>query len=155
MRKTGREIYEYHGGVGTKLYNSWRAMKQRCYDPSQYKPEYQGKGITVSSEWQKFAGFREWAYVNGYKEGLSIDRIDVDGDYCPENCRWITRSENSRQRNFGYDYSKAKFSRRFIIVNGMKLNVREYVELRGLVYNTFRKGIKNMPLLLTEQQLTA
>lgn len=146
--KSGREIYEYHGGVGTKLYNSWRAMRQRCYTPSQYTPHYQGKNIQICEEWNKFAQFRERALSNGYIEGLTIDRINVDGDYNPDNCRWITKSENSRQRNFGYDYSKANFNKRFILYNGKKLTVRQFVDLKGLVYNTFRKSLRNKPLLI-------
>jgi hypothetical protein len=54
-------------------------------------------GISVCPEWQKFEGFRDWALANGYREGLSLDRIFVWGDYEPGNCEWVTRSENSRR----------------------------------------------------------
>lgn len=87
-----------HGGCGDNLYNSYRAMKDRCYNPNYHHYErYGGRGIIVCDEWKNnYAAFRNWAYANGYKEGLSIDRIDNDGIYCPENCRWVTQKEQVR-----------------------------------------------------------
>lgn len=82
-----------------KLYQIYIEMKRRCYDRSRSNYKYYGgKGIQICAEWKmSYSLFRTWALNNGYKEGLSIDRIDKDGNYCPENCRWITRSENSRR----------------------------------------------------------
>ena len=83
-----------------KLYNTWLRMKGRCSRPTatSYK-YYGGRGISVCEEWEKdFVAFRDWALANGYQEGLSIDRIDVNGNYCPENCRWITMSEQQRNK---------------------------------------------------------
>jgi len=71
-------------------------MKQRCYNPNNrsYKT-YGGRGIKVCDEWRdNFMAFHDWAIANGYEEGLTIDRIDNDGDYEPNNCRWITLQEN-------------------------------------------------------------
>ena len=59
---------------------------------------YGGRGITICKEWMDVKNFSEWAYKNGWKQGLSIDRIDNDGNYCPENCRWVSISENSRKK---------------------------------------------------------
>lgn len=78
-------------------------MKQRCYNPkaSNYR-YYGGRGITICDEWQKYEPFHEWAMGNGYEEGLSIDRIDNDGNYEPSNCRWeepTTQIINQRTRN--------------------------------------------------------
>ena len=95
-----------HGKSGTHLYSIWEGMKQRCKNPD--NPVYRwygGKGVRVCDEWQDFSTFAEWSYSHGYidlqdiprSEKLSIDRIDSDGNYCPENCQWITISENTRK----------------------------------------------------------
>lgn len=87
-----------HGGRNDSLYNNYRAMKARCYETSYHHYDrYGGRGITVCAEWiNNYAAFREWAYANGYKDGLTIDRINNDGNYCPENCRWVTQKEQVR-----------------------------------------------------------
>ena len=76
-------------------------MKQRCYNPNstQYQ-NYGGKGIAICQEWlDDFMNFYNWAMNNGYDETLTIDRIDSNENYCPKNCRWITRSDNSSKAN--------------------------------------------------------
>lgn len=84
----------------SSLYNSWQGMKRRCFSVNNPKyPRYGGRGITVCKEWLDIIGFQKWALANGWKEGMSIDRIDNDKDYCPENCRWISISENSRKKS--------------------------------------------------------
>ena len=84
----------------TKLYNTWLRMKGRCNNPRSTSYQYYGaRGISVCKEWKNdFSAFRDWAMENGYQEGLSIDRIDVNGNYCPENCRWITMEEQQRNK---------------------------------------------------------
>lgn len=86
-----------HGGFGTKLYGVWASMIRRCENKNQkYYPDYGGRGIKVCQEWRNdFASFRDWANESGYCEGLTIDRIDVNGDYEPSNCRWVTMSVQS------------------------------------------------------------
>lgn len=89
-----------HNGKGTRLYNIWRGMIQRCEDPNQksYK-DYGGRGVQVCKEWrQDFSSFRKWAEGAGYAESLTIDRVNVDGDYCPSNCKWATRAEQNRNK---------------------------------------------------------
>lgn len=82
-----------------KLYDVWKAMGYRCYNPnhSNYK-NYGGRGVTVCDEWRKgFSQFREWA-IPLWGPGLQIDRIDNDGNYEPANCRFVTRKENCRNK---------------------------------------------------------
>ena len=78
---------------------TWRGMLQRCRGTSgpAHKRLYKDQGITVCDEWLDFAVFRDWAMAHGYREGLTIDRINPSLGYCPENCEWVTASENSRR----------------------------------------------------------
>lgn len=88
-----------HGMDGTKIYKIWCGMRHRCYIPTTTSFErYGGRGISVCKEWiDSFESFYDWAIKNGYKEGLSIDRIDNDGDYEPSNCQWLTLSQNTKK----------------------------------------------------------
>ena len=143
-----------HGDCGTKLYNSWRGMKQRCYDKSQLKTNKHYYGIKVCEEWMRYTPFKEWALKNGYKEGLTIERINPKGNYEPNNCEWITKGENSRRRNLSYDYSKRKITSRIIeTIDGRYLTVREYSDKNNLVYNSFRASLRNKPLVIKEIEL--
>lgn len=85
----------------TRLYNIWCGLKKRCYNPKDSCYSYYGgRGIIVCSEWlHDFDSFHQWSIRNGYSESLTIDRIDTNGNYAPDNCRWITHDEQQRNRN--------------------------------------------------------
>jgi hypothetical protein len=92
-----------HNLSNSSLYRKWAGIKARCFYPSQpgYK-DYGGRGITICDEWKNsFESFKDWALSNGYEENLTIERIDVNKNYCPENCKFITKEEqhNNTTRN--------------------------------------------------------
>lgn len=87
-----------------RLYNIWRGMRQRCNcKTNPIFHHYGGRGITICDEWSDYVNFKSWALNNGYTDNLSIDRIDVNGNYEPLNCRWVTAKEqNVNRRNNRY-----------------------------------------------------
>lgn len=105
-RSCGCLYGEYHTTHGDshdknrkRLYQTWANMKQRCSNPNstQYS-DYGGRGITVCEEWTEYVPFKEWALANGYVDHLIIDRMDNNGNYSPDNCRFVTRSESNKNR---------------------------------------------------------
>lgn len=112
----------------TPLYVVWVGMKQRCYYAKNkcYK-DYGGRGIVVCDEWRTdFISFYNWALTNGYKDGLTIDRIDNDRGYGPTNCRWVTIIKQSRNKR----------SNRLLNYNGDTKPLVEWCEILGLKYST-------------------
>jgi hypothetical protein len=119
-----------HGMHGTRLYSSWRGMLNRCQntsDPEKFQT-YGGRGISVCQEWHEFEPFRKWALQNGYAAELTLDRIDVNGDYCPENCRWATPKQQARNRRDNVTYQGRCLA--------------EWAEEVGIGYQTLRKRIE-------------
>jgi DNA-binding XRE family transcriptional regulator len=118
--------FQHHGMSQSRLYKEWRGMLLRCTTPSHksYK-DYGGRGISVCTQWHEFPNFQEWALANGYNDNLTIDRIDVNGNYEPSNCRFtdmITQCNNRRSSKFityqGKTMSQAQWARELGISRG-------------------------------------
>lgn len=115
-----------HGMSGTRIYKIWKDMKSRCFNKNMKSFVHYGeRGITVCGEWKEsFINFKEWAFENGYKEDLTIDRIDVNGNYEPNNCRWATTSlQNSNKRRKQYE------------IGGVVKTFPQWCEYADLSYN--------------------
>lgn len=125
-----------HGGANSKLYKVWCGIKARCYQKgNDHYDLYGGRGIYMCDEWKNdFAPFRDWAEKNGYSDNLTIDRVDVNGNYSPDNCRWITQKGQVRNRRVTLFYEHDGVSKPFA----------EWCEEYGVPYKTawwkYRKG---------------
>ena len=107
------------------LRRHWWNMKNRCEDPKNtFFHRYDGRGIAVCAEWQRFGAFFAWAITNGWRRGLTIDRIDNDKGYSPENCRWVTNRENARNRSF--------YNAKTVTVRGMSKSYSAWAKHLGL-----------------------
>lgn len=112
------------------LYKRWLNIKDRCLNPNNKRYSvYGGRGIMICAEWlSDFESFYNWSMMNGYSPKLTIDRRDVNGNYSPGNCRWIT---NKEQQNNRTDNS-------FITHNGITLTRQQWVDRTGIKYETLR-----------------
>lgn len=96
FREYHRKTQIKHGDRYTRLYRTWINIRQRCNNVKLKKyQQYGAKGISVCDEWSNYSKFKEWALSSGYKDNLTVDRIDVLGNYEPSNCQWLTNSENA------------------------------------------------------------
>lgn len=99
QKQRAREANTTHGLSKTPMYRVWRTMQTRCENPAAASfKTYGARGIRVDDRWKDFLAFKAWADLNGWQQGLTIDRIDNDKGYSPENCRIVTRKENNRNR---------------------------------------------------------
>ena len=124
-----KESRTIHGLSKTKLYSVWNSMKDRCYrEGCEMYKYYGGRGIIVCDEWRKnYKEFYDWAMSSGYTAGLSIDRIDNNGNYEPVNCRWVTAEQQANNTR----------ANRYITVNGITKTLSQWVKLLRIDYSTF------------------
>lgn len=127
-----------HHGYGTRLYHVWNSLRQRCNNPNNRAyANYGGRGIHICEEWDDFATFREWAYSSGYDETAekgkcTLDRIDVNVGYNPNNCRWVSLSEQN----------KNKTTTPYYTLNGVTHNLKEWSVITGIKYETLWRRYK-------------
>lgn len=134
-----------HGDKGTRLYSIWIDMKRRTVNPNRDDFHLYGlRGISVCPEWENdYLAFKRWSLANGYSDELTIDRIDNDGDYCPENCKWSTlkqQANNTRQNVH-------------VEIDGRTQTIAQWADESGLhystVYSRYRKGVMGRNLILS------
>lgn len=138
--KRAKEANTKHEMSNTKIYDAWNHAKERCYNPncSNYK-NYGGRGITMCNEWKNNPeSFIEWSFENGFDNNLngfecSLDRIDVNGNYEPNNCRWVGKliQANNTRTNHYIEY------------NGERKTVAEWARILGINYQTLLRRINN------------
>lgn len=122
-----------HGFSNSRLYHIWANMLQRCNNPN--KPDYKyygGRGITVCDEWKTFEGFNKWVESTNYSDKLTIDRIDVNKGYSPENCRWVTLKTQFNNRR-----SNVK-----ITIDGITKTATEWGDITGENSRTITERIR-------------
>lgn len=128
--------YQKHGASGSRLYRTWRSIKCRCYNENRqcYK-NYGERNIQVCDEWlNSFQAFYDWAINNGYKENLTIDRIDPNGNYEPGNCRWATNLEQPRNKRSNKKYT----------IKGETHCLKEWCEILNLKYTTIKDRVNKL-----------
>ena len=143
------ESHKKHGGTNERLYAVWINIKQRCLNKNNPSYKYYGaRGVSICNDWLDYSNFRSWAYKNGYKDDANfgkctIDRIDVNGDYSPENCRWITLQEQFLNRRSNVN----------IEINGESKSLTEWCSIYGVdsdyVRGRIRRGWNPLDALTT------
>lgn len=128
-----------------KLYRTWSGMRSRCTNTKDpHYRRYGARGISVCEEWDSFDAFKEWSEKNGFAEGLSIDRIDNDKGYSPDNCRWATPVQQATNRS----------TSRFIVVNGVSKTISEWSRITGVARSTIAyradKGLQGEEIISKE-----
>ena len=120
--------YKHQKKDNLSLWYRWHGIKRRCLNENDERyHQYGGRGIKVCSEWlESFDNFAEWALSHGYAENLTLERIDVNGDYCPENCKWITLREQAFNKR----------DTKWVDYNGEHIQLKILCERLGVTYDT-------------------
>jgi len=153
------ELIRTHGGSNDRLYHVWQNMKRRCNYPNcrEYR-NYGGRGIRVCNEWEDYSTFKSWAYKHGYDEDAllgecTIDRIDVNGNYEPDNCRWITIAEQQKNKRPPSEWKKRENKKNkkktaLILYNGNLIPKSDLCKSHGISVESFnyRYYKKMMPI---------
>jgi hypothetical protein len=146
------KVHKTHGGSQERLYGIWLHMKNRCYLKSdEYYNHYGGRGISVCEEWKNdYSKFRAWSYSNGYDENAkkydcTLDRIDVNGNYEPNNCRWANQTVQSNNRRNNHK----------ITINGETHTIAEWTRIKGfkqkdIIYHRLRRGWSEYDAVMTK-----
>lgn len=131
-RGQGKQAPKRHSESHTRLHNIWCGINNRCNPSHKNNSRYGARGIKVCSEWGEYENFAKWAREHGYEDGLTIERVNVDGDYCPENCKWIPLEKQARNRR----------TTLWVTYQGEKMSLAEAAEIAGLPYKQVHYRIK-------------
>jgi hypothetical protein len=127
MRESVSHRTKTHGQSKSRLYFIWTTMKQRCENPNSHKAkDYFERGITICPEWHSFDVFQEWALANGYSDKLTIDRMDNNKGYGPENCHWTNNKDQANNRRSNVN----------LTFNGITQTIAQWAESLCMEYNT-------------------
>ena len=127
-----KDAQKTHGMTHTRLHRIWANMKTRCGNPNRRDYKHYGqRGIEICRDWCDFLTFYEWAVNNGYKDGLTLDRIDANGNYEPSNCRWATAKEQCNNRTNNH----------LITYNGETKTISQWAEERNINHDTLYSRI--------------
>lgn len=132
-REVVKTVNKTHGKCYTPLYHIWMSMKARCYRESDCGyTNYGARGITICDEWKNdFLAFEEWSLQHGYKQGLSIDRIDNNGRYAPDNCRWVSSEVQANNKR----------NTRYLTVDGVTKPIAVWAKERNIPVERIRDRI--------------
>ena len=134
-----KDMRTKHGQTHTRLYFRWCNMRRRCNEPTnKWYKAYGGRGIKVCNEWESsFESFYKWAYSNGYNDSLTLDRIDNNGNYEPDNCRWVSPVEQANNRR----------SSHYLEYQGKTMTIAQWAKHTGISYHNISRRLQlNWPI---------